>query len=678
MRIGLPSLTTFGFHGIKEYLEDLVAQIDTPQLDYFRISYFNQLDFQVPQLSRFIVRTQSLYLARFKRARVDFGANNVYVSLYCEREELLEGHFSLQISCQGLDWQVSHVAQTLSQSAALLSNVDDLSIDARELSPGGKDYMDGTEWLDLLRPFTAVETLHVCGKLAGHVAHGLEGATGDMVVEILPSLYSLSLEDEPLTSVERFVEVRRLSGRPVTIVNEFFERLESPPEPERVPYSSALNFELRPVPPTAKVSQDSHISNIGTCSCMRDAATPPRDARSRRNGKLTSIPLGRITVATDGVLRRDEHPRRLESKNLGYWPPFPLILDYRAYCGADDASDKSLTPGDEGDVIAALEHPDRVRYVGISVTRSLLGKMAAAMQDSFPILTHLWLSSDDGNVPALPNTFLGGSAPSLQVAHLEGIPLLAFPKLLSSATDLVNLQLLNIPKTGFVLPDAMVAGLTTLTMLETLSIEFQSPTPLPDRRCPPPSTRVPFPSLVTFKFRGVSDYLEGLVARIDAPLLKAVTITYFNQLTFQIPRLSEFISHAEGLYFFRFKHARVDFGCNNVYVRLDCDQSEQLEGHLMLQILCQDLEWQVSHVVQILGQCFPTATLSSVGDLSVDTCGLQPSWKEDIDRTTEWPALLRPLTAVETLHISNFWGVPPKFDSPATAFFESEPGGVDL
>ncbi|KAH9028410.1 hypothetical protein EDB84DRAFT_1563134 [Lactarius hengduanensis] len=476
-RIGLPSLTTFGFHGVKEYLEDLVAQIDTPQLDYFRISYFNRLDFQVPQLSRFIVRTQSLYLARFKRARVDFGANNVYVSLYCEREELLESHFSLQISCQGLDWQVSHVAQTLSQSAALLSNVGDLSIDARELSPGGKDYMDDTEWLDLLRPFTAVETLHVSRKLAGHVARGLKGVTGDMVIEILPSLYSLSLEDEPLTSVERFVEVRRLSGRPVTIVNEFFERLKSPPEPERVPYSSALNFELRPAPPTAKVSGDSHISCIGTCSYMRDAATPPRDARSRRN-------------------------------------------DYHAYWGADDASSKSLTPGDEDDVIAALEYPDRVRNVGISVTRSLLGKMAAAMQESFPILTHLWLSSDDGNVPVLPKTFLGGSAPRLRVAHLEGIPFPAFPTLLSLATDLVNLQLLNISKTGFVSPDAMVAGLTTLTMLETLSIEFQSPTPLPYRKCPPPSMRVPFPSFVTFNFRGDSEYLEGLVARIDAPLLK--------------------------------------------------------------------------------------------------------------------------------------------------------------
>ncbi len=57
-----------------------------------------------------------------------------------------------------------------------------------------------------------------------------------MAAELL-LLHSLFLEDEPLTSVERFVEVRRLSGRPVTTVDmpgEFFENLESPSELERL------------------------------------------------------------------------------------------------------------------------------------------------------------------------------------------------------------------------------------------------------------------------------------------------------------------------------------------------------------------------------------------------------------------------------------------------------------
>ncbi|KAH9173249.1 hypothetical protein EDB89DRAFT_2069000 [Lactarius sanguifluus] len=246
-RTGLPSLTTFGFHGVKGYLEDLFTQIDTPRLSHFRISYFNQLDFQVPQLSKFIGRTQNLYQARFKRARVEFGVNDVYVSLHCEREELLESHFSLRISCQGLDWQVSHVAQTLNQSVAMLSNIGDLSIDTRDSPPDEKGDMVNNEWLELLRPFTAVETLHVSGKLAGHVLDGSEGVTKDAVAEMLPALQSLCLEDEPLTSVGRFVEIREFSGRPVTIVHapgEFFKTQNHLRSWQESPYLQIKNDEL--------------------------------------------------------------------------------------------------------------------------------------------------------------------------------------------------------------------------------------------------------------------------------------------------------------------------------------------------------------------------------------------------------------------------------------------------
>ena len=209
-RTVIPSLTTFDFHGVKGYLEDLIAQIDTPQLDCFRISYFNQLDFHIPQLSKFAGRTQSLSLARFKRARVDFGINNVNVGLYGEREELLETHFSFQIPCRGLDWQVSHVAQILGQSGAMLSNVSDISINGRDIPPGRKDFMDDTVWLEILRQFTAGKTLKVSGKLAGHIARGFDDATEEMVAKVMPSLLPLYLEPqyEPCTYVDRFVTIR--------------------------------------------------------------------------------------------------------------------------------------------------------------------------------------------------------------------------------------------------------------------------------------------------------------------------------------------------------------------------------------------------------------------------------------------------------------------------------------
>jgi hypothetical protein len=61
--------------------------------------------------------------------------------------------------------------------------------------------------------------LHVSDKLAGYVAHGLEGITEAMATKILPALQSLCLDGESLTSVGRFVAVRQLSGLvPVTVL----------------------------------------------------------------------------------------------------------------------------------------------------------------------------------------------------------------------------------------------------------------------------------------------------------------------------------------------------------------------------------------------------------------------------------------------------------------------------
>jgi hypothetical protein len=223
MRICLPSLTRFGFNGVKEYLEDLVFQIDAPQLGRLSILYFNQLDFQVPELSEFISRTQNLCTTRSTYARIDFDDNDVCVCLY-KREALpAEDHFALRISCQGLDWQLGHLTQILRQLRIMLSNVDGLSINARNLP---LDCKDDTVWLKLLRPFTAVETLHVSGQSASHVAHGLEYVTGEM----FPVLRSLCLEDEPLTSVEHFVEALIHAGRAITVVDApatFFGRPKS-------------------------------------------------------------------------------------------------------------------------------------------------------------------------------------------------------------------------------------------------------------------------------------------------------------------------------------------------------------------------------------------------------------------------------------------------------------------
>jgi hypothetical protein len=64
----------------------------------------------------------------------------------------------------------------------------------------------------------------------------------------------------------------------------------------------------------------------------------------------------------------------------------------------------------------------------------------AAMQVPFPELTVLWLASYGETVPVIPDSFLDGSAPRLRLFFLEGILFQGLPKLLLSATHLVNLS----------------------------------------------------------------------------------------------------------------------------------------------------------------------------------------------------------------------------------------------
>ncbi|KAH9170821.1 hypothetical protein EDB89DRAFT_2071552 [Lactarius sanguifluus] len=315
-------------------------------------------------------------------------------------------------------------------------------------------------------------------------------------------------------------------------------------------------------------------------------------------------------------------------ENIGCWPAFPISIEYHVYW--NPGSDKGLLPNDEDNVIAALEHSDRIRCVKLTLTSSLLDKVATVMQEPFPALTLLRLSSEDQNVPILPHTFLAGSAPSLQEIYLEGIPFPSLPTLFLSASGLINIQLHNIPRDGYISPQALATGLAALTRLETLSIRFQSSDPNFRSIPTPPLARLVLPSLTMFGFRGNSEYLEGLVAQIDAPRLVFSRITYFNQLIFQVPHLSQFIGRTENFGLAPFRHAQVGFRGSNIYISFGFD-------------------WQVSSMAQILSQS--SVLLSDVGHLSIHAHRLRPGWKNDVDHT-EWLDLLHPFTVVETLLVS--------------------------
>ena len=152
-------------------------------------------------------------------------------------------------------------------------------------------------------------------------------------------------------------------------------------------------------------------------------------------------------------------------KSIDIWPNFPIVIGYSAY-----RRPGGLAPIDEGNVIAALEHTSCVCEIWLrSATGAQLSRIAVVIQEPSPALTHFILQSKDRNVPVVPSQFLGQSVPCLQELSLDAIPFPALLILLLSASNLIALKLYNIPQTGYILPEAMVAGLATLTRAQTSS-----------------------------------------------------------------------------------------------------------------------------------------------------------------------------------------------------------------
>jgi hypothetical protein len=101
-------------------------------------------------------------------------------------------------------------------------------------------------------------------------------------------------------------------------------------------------------------------------------------------------------------------------------------------------------------------------------------------------------------------------------------------------------------------PEEMATCLSTMPHLESLAIGFcqWSPQSLhywPDQpnQLLSPLKRVVLPSLTTFHFLAMREYIEDFVSRIDTPLLDKVNITFSDQPLFDTPRIHDFLARIE-------------------------------------------------------------------------------------------------------------------------------------
>jgi hypothetical protein len=173
-------------------------------------------------------------------------------------------------------------------------------------------------------------------------------------------------------------------------------------------------------------------------------------------------------------------------------------------------------------------------------------QFAAVMDEPFPALTDLRLSPFESDFPAeFPDSFLGGSAPLLRSFFLEDCVFSALPNLVLSATHFHQLHLLDIPRAGYIPPEAMVTFLIPLHNLKGLTIGFSSPESRPFQTSPPPSARALLPSLTDFQFNGVSEYLVDFIARIDTPMLDNFRMTFYWDTISNISQLPKFIDRID-------------------------------------------------------------------------------------------------------------------------------------
>src|SRR6266702_2016642 len=277
-------------------------------------------------------------------------------------------------------------------------------------------------------------------------------------------------------------------------------------------------------------------------------------------------------------------------KNLDCWPPLPLVVNYGGF-----PMHPPRAPEDEDNIMAALEQSDRVYSINLTVSSSLLKKLST-ISEPFSELEELVLLSQDNVQLTLLSTFWWGHR--LRTLHSTRIAFPSLPQLLLPSQDLVDLQLHEIPGVGYFSPEAFANALCGMTQLQILSLHFLSSLPRRNYLAlpPPPGDRVVLPALICFKYRGISKYLDSLVARIDAPRLGDIDITFFSQPTLDALQLGLFIDRIDT----RGSPLQAEILSSGgaICISITFTQPGSLT-RLGLKIPCEQLDWQLSSISQI-------------------------------------------------------------------------------
>jgi hypothetical protein len=210
-RVVLRVLTKLAFDGMSEYLEDLVAHIDTPVLNQLYLTFFPKPIFDVPHLKEFIDRAKGLKPSKAAELRISEWTTHLDLQRPCGS--------SLGVESDGWNWQVSSLALLCGQFSHLFSLVERLDLQS---SRTDDDDVVSTQFLGIFQLFTATRSLNVPRDLVPLIASALQELIGARATEVLPNLCDIFLKGSANIGsirevMQPFVDARRLSGHPVAV-----------------------------------------------------------------------------------------------------------------------------------------------------------------------------------------------------------------------------------------------------------------------------------------------------------------------------------------------------------------------------------------------------------------------------------------------------------------------------
>ena len=228
--VTLPSLRRLTFQGVDVYINNLVAQINTPLLEQLSLTLFFDLTFALVNLIELILRTEGFECVF---ARINFTKDGPII--VAEQPERGNGTLSLHVHCKPLDWQLDSVTQVCRALGDVVSAMEELTldIDVDGMPFNWVDTVDDVMWHELLLPFIGVKKLRFGSLLTFELSRALNSVTGGLALELLPELQELEIKLDTIDQAENafsvFVETRESVGRPVQLQVPRILR----PKPER-------------------------------------------------------------------------------------------------------------------------------------------------------------------------------------------------------------------------------------------------------------------------------------------------------------------------------------------------------------------------------------------------------------------------------------------------------------